>query len=338
MGPTTFRWASQPGATQYQIRIQPNQASGPGFDLIIGDAGLVSQSQYTLLPPVMGVGNYVLLPGLAYSWQVRLTGSSLPLSASDDAWGPWSPPSLFTTPGAASTMISRVAPAVGSVETGSTATLQWQNTAPDIFYYELQASTDPNFGQTSAIAPVWWLLLHGGLSEPVNSWQTPTLAAGQTYYWRVRPRMQGNTGQASWSATWSFQTAPAVDASLQALVLQGINEIRLANNLGLLTEVAELNASAYSHSADMAAMNNMSHTGSDGSDPGDREVRAGYNWRTYGEIVAMGYRTAEAVIDGWMNSPGHRAIIVSPAMRDFGAGLAYSESGRPYWTVNFGKR
>ena len=89
------------------------------------------------------------------------------------------------------------------------------------------------------------------------------------------------------------------------------------------------------HSQDQAAHNNMSHTGSDGSSPWQRAERAGYD-DAIGENVAMGYRTPEAVMDGWMNSAGHRANILNCKAKAIGIGVAAASNGTLYWTQLFG--
>jgi uncharacterized protein YkwD len=86
----------------------------------------------------------------------------------------------------------------------------------------------------------------------------------------------------------------------------------------------------------MAAHNHMSHTGSDGSSPWQRAKRAGYD-DAMGENVAYGYRSPTAVMNGWMNSAGHRANILNCSARALGVGLAYSRGGDPYWTQLFGR-
>ncbi|AWW36121.1 CAP domain-containing protein [Streptomyces cadmiisoli] len=96
---------------------------------------------------------------------------------------------------------------------------------------------------------------------------------------------------------------------------------------------AKLSKAAQDHSADMAAQRNMSHTGSDGSDPGERITRAGYQWQTYGENVAYGYSSPEQVMAGWMSSPGHKRNILNCAFKEIGVGLAQPGN---YWTQNFG--
>lgn len=67
-------------------------------------------------------------------------------------------------------------------------------------------SPDANFGAQGAVASVWHNLVHGGVSNPLNSWLTPQLQANTTYYWRVRPRVQGDGTPVAWSSGWSFRT------------------------------------------------------------------------------------------------------------------------------------
>ncbi|MFD3539174.1 CAP domain-containing protein [Streptomyces sp. NPDC058662] len=119
----------------------------------------------------------------------------------------------------------------------------------------------------------------------------------------------------------------------QAEVLALVNKERAAVGCSALTVNAKLTKAAQDHSADMAAHGTMSHTGSDGSDAGARITRAGYEWRTYGENVAYGYSTPAKVMEGWMNSPGHKRNILDCSYKEIGIGLA--QPGH-YWTQNFG--
>jgi len=61
----------------------------------------------------------------------------------------------------------------------------------------------------------------------------------------------------------------------------------------------------------------------------------GISWRAWGENIAAGQRTPEIVVDAWMNSPGHRANILSPNFSKIGVGYVTNSSGRPYWTQIF---
>ena len=95
---------------------------------------------------------------------------------------------------------------------------------------------------------------------------------------------------------------------------------------------------AYLHSVDMETNQFFDHIGSDGSSPGDRITREGYDWWTYGENIAVNYPTVSAVMQGWLGSDGHCRNIMNPAFEEIGA--AYSEGpylgtpSAPYWTFD----
>ncbi|GGR41996.1 hypothetical protein GCM10010251_68640 [Streptomyces aurantiogriseus] len=111
-----------------------------------------------------------------------------------------------------------------------------------------------------------------------------------------------------------------------------VNSERSKAGCSPVTLNATLSKAAQGHSADMASHQNMSHTGSDGSNPGERITRAGYSWSTYGENVAYGYATPEKVMAGWMSSPGHKRNILNCGFKEIGVGLAQPGN---YWTQDF---
>ncbi|WP_395109481.1 CAP domain-containing protein [Actinomadura sp. SCN-SB] len=96
----------------------------------------------------------------------------------------------------------------------------------------------------------------------------------------------------------------------------------------------KLMLAAQRHSADMAAHNYFDHTSRNGDSPWDRMEAAGYS-QPGAENIAKGYATPAAVVQGWMNSPGHRANILNCKLRAIGVGMAQGPGG-PYWTQNFG--
>lgn len=89
------------------------------------------------------------------------------------------------------------------------------------------------------------------------------------------------------------------------------------------------------HSSDMAARNFFSHSGSDGSDVGQRVSAAGYGWTGVGENIAAGPASLSAVMSGWLASPGHCANIMGGAHRDVGVACVASSGGAypRYWTM-----
>lgn len=139
------------------------------------------------------------------------------------------------------------------------------------------------------------------------------------------------TATATASPSTSAAATPASDALAQVVTL--VNSERGKVGCSPLTLNAKLSKAAQDHSADMASHQNMSHTGSDGSDPGQRITAAGYTWSAYGENVAYGYSTPEQVMAGWMSSPGHKRNILDCGFKEIGVGLAQPGS---YWTQDFG--
>ena len=94
-----------------------------------------------------------------------------------------------------------------------------------------------------------------------------------------------------------------------------------------------LDAAALSHSQYMAQLRWFKHQQKNGSVVGDRALRAGYRWRTIGENIASGQRTAQEAVEGWLDSPGHCANIMNAAFVEMGVGYAVNPvRGTLYWT------
>ncbi len=121
--------------------------------------------------------------------------------------------------------------------------------------------------------------------------------------------------------------------SLQAAVVDNVNAERSRHGLPALRPSAALMKAAVKHACDNAGRNKMSHTGSNGSDVGDRARSAGYRWRLVNENVAAGYYGPGPVVVGWMGSPPHRKNILAGRTQNIGVGLAFSASGKPHWVM-----
>jgi uncharacterized protein YkwD len=117
--------------------------------------------------------------------------------------------------------------------------------------------------------------------------------------------------------------------TVEALVLQGTNMERVKNGLAPLSADVKLASIARAHSEDMLTNNYFSHTSIAGCTAGCRLNNAQYGWRSYGENIywMSGYNlsaadTASKIVSGWMNSPGHRANILSSTFTVSGVGIA----------------
>ncbi len=124
------------------------------------------------------------------------------------------------------------------------------------------------------------------------------------------------------------------------VALEELNRQRRANGCPALQASQELQLAAVRHSEDMARSGNFSHTGSNGSDFVQRARDAGYRYTPTGETIGLGYTSSSAVINGWLNSPEHRKILLNCANTDVGIGLWINPNSayRFYWTAVFGRR
>jgi uncharacterized protein YkwD len=87
----------------------------------------------------------------------------------------------------------------------------------------------------------------------------------------------------------------------------------------------------------MATNNFLSHTGSNGSTVVSRVDATGYTANAWGENVAGGPASVDAVMAGWLASAGHCANIMNSTFRDFGAACGSNNAAayQRYWTQTF---
>ncbi|MCX6024422.1 MAG: hypothetical protein NTZ05_22370 [Chloroflexi bacterium] len=170
MGPVTLQWNLPSGATQYQLQVTPFSGDGPGINLIRS-----AESQFTILAPPTW---YVLLPAMTYTWRVRVTDNPGSVGEGDPTWSEWSPFWRFQTPIPTAGTIQPSEPQLGTTATSQTPTLVWTDSNPGIFYYEIQLSADEFFNTDpfTATTAVYWNLVHGGVTQPFNSWAVPASA------------------------------------------------------------------------------------------------------------------------------------------------------------------
>ena len=140
-----------------------------------------------------------------------------------------------------------------------------------------------------------------------------------------------------------FASQPAEGASLdnaeQDLVAR-INAFRAARSLPTLAVSDTLSSAAKWMSLDMGSRNYFAHTSLDGRSPTQRMADAGYPaWGTWtGEDLAAGFTSTVDVLNGWVNSPAHYAVLVNPQYHAIGVGRAYGTGSTYgwYWTADFG--
>ena len=117
------------------------------------------------------------------------------------------------------------------------------------------------------------------------------------------------------------------EVSARRYILDATNRARVAAGLAPVSGDFDLDGVAQHCSQTQAANDTMAHcTGFQTLYPS--------GWTAASENVAAGY-SVESVVDGWMNSSGHRANILRTDATHLGIGYALSSRGRPYFTQNF---
>jgi uncharacterized protein YkwD len=109
-----------------------------------------------------------------------------------------------------------------------------------------------------------------------------------------------------------------------------MNAHRVSVGCGPLSWNAAVAGVAQAHSEDMIARSYFAHDNPDGASPFDRLRAAGISYSGAAENIAYGYPNAAAVLDGWLNSSGHRRNIENCGLSEHGVGLEGT-----HWTHMF---
>jgi uncharacterized protein YkwD len=251
-------------------------------------------------------------------WQVKNTGTctwdagySLVYAKGDVMDGPLSNPIPVVAPGEiVEVSVDLVAPSRGGQQTG---------------YWEFQNSHGTRFGVGSGGHDYIWVQIKVNWSSPDDK-PDPTVEATPI------------SGKESDSCT------AAENSSFENQVLALINSARESAGLSALTLNAQLSAAALEHSRDMACVDFIDHTGSDGSTWYDRVAARGYaNYSSARENIYVGDPSYGGSPDGaftwWMNSQVHRDNILYTSVSEIGIGYVfYSDSSYGgYFTVVFAR-
>lgn len=173
---------------------------------------------------------------------------------------------------------------------------------------------------------------------------THTVVSGDTL-WKIASKYQvgvseiksANPQIKNYDLIYPGQTVniPTLDSTVtnyEQEVIRLVNEIRAENGLKALTYDWELSRVARYKSQDMKDNKYFSHTSPVYGSPFQMIKNFGISFRSAGENIAKGYATPQAVVNGWMNSSGHRANILNAGYTHIGVGYV---SGGNYWTQMF---
>ncbi len=133
-------------------------------------------------------------------------------------------------------------------------------------------------------------------------------------------------------------SAPApLDSTTQQemTLLQRINEVRASYGLYPFTYNSSISQAADDHVAEAVNRNWMSHRGANGSSYYDRVYSTGYTPSKVNEAIGWGYNM-ERQLTWWLNSPVHRAILLSSAYTEIGIGYRGNPGAKwgHWWVVN----
>lgn len=116
-------------------------------------------------------------------------------------------------------------------------------------------------------------------------------------------------------------------------VVKLVNEERAKAGLPALNMMTDITAAANVRAVEIKQ--SFSHTRPDGSSFSTALKEQGVSFRGSGENIAWGQKTPEQVMNGWMNSDGHRANILNKNFKNIGVGYYQDEKGVNYWVQLF---
>ena len=123
------------------------------------------------------------------------------------------------------------------------------------------------------------------------------------------------------------------NASFVRQVVNLVNQERAKAGLSPVTADTSIQAAAQVRAKEIEK--SFSHTRPDGSSFSTALTQQGVTYRGSGENIAWGQKTPEQVMNGWMNSDGHRANILNKNFTKIGVGYHQNASGTNYWTQLF---
>ena len=133
----------------------------------------------------------------------------------------------------------------------------------------------------------------------------------------------------------AYASTASSTQAMEDQVIKLVNVQRSRRGLQTLKKNATLAKIARYKAQDMVNRHYFSHISPTYGSPFKMMENFGIRFSAAGENIAMGQRTPQQVMNAWMNSPGHRANILSPSYTQIGVGFAKNKNGVCYWTQEF---
>jgi len=124
-------------------------------------------------------------------------------------------------------------------------------------------------------------------------------------------------------------------SALENQVLDLVNTYRNSIGETSLKKLDVISTIANTHTNYMVETGNVDHNG---FEKRQQELMEYANAKTVGENVAYGYTTSEDVLNAWLKSDSHRALIENKNFTHFGISTEQNSHGRNYYTMMFIKK
>ncbi len=132
----------------------------------------------------------------------------------------------------------------------------------------------------------------------------------------------GAQGLYNYQTTGQFRVLSYATNVSAGDLLSLTNQQRSSNGSGQLTYSPKLGSAAQAKANHMIANNYWAHVAPDGTTPWDFIAQVGYSYIKAGENLAYGFASSSGVVNGWMNSPSHRANLLDAKFKNVGFGIA----------------
>ena len=215
----------------------------------------------------------------------------------------------------------------------------------EIGNYEQKANATSNWSTTKLKASDWSaykeIAQKAKITPSTNNEKQPVVSTTENKEQTTTSNKQTTSNQSTSNQTKTVSESNNTSNSMseidaiEAKVVELTNAERAKYGLSPLEMDTRLMAAAREKSEDMKTNQYFSHTSPTFGSPFDRLKALGISYQSAGENIAKGQKTAEEVVEAWMNSEGHRANILDSNFTHIGVG--YVKDGS-IWTQQFIKK
>ena len=212
-----------------------------------------------------------------------------------------------------------------AVQSPISQSVTYQSKSLQQIYFQLlnkKVSCNPSAGSNSSSQQ------KPSSSNQGSSGQKPSSSTGSSSGSQQKPDSSNQNGSGSQSSGSSAQQPSNTD-SVRSQILKLVNQARAEAGLQPLSSTSALNSAAQTRAQELSQV--YSHNRPNGSSCFTVLGEKGISYRTAGENIAIGYKTAQQVFNAWMNSEGHRKNILSEKFTQIGIGYTAQQG----WTQLF---